>query len=110
MGINSQTCASAPSIAALSQDIRLHELQVVPINSDLSFDNFRAIRKSLLIWRDGDFVGATYESRAFLNLNGRWFLKPEFRTRTRCCVPAWRDHEGLPAFLEEHGSDRTRRL
>ena len=42
--------------------IRLHELQVVPVNFDLSFDNFRTIRKSRLIWRDGDFVGAAFES------------------------------------------------
>jgi hypothetical protein len=42
--------------------IRLHNQQVMPVNFDLSFDNFRTIRKSRLIWRDGDFVGAAFES------------------------------------------------
>jgi hypothetical protein len=42
--------------------IRLHEQQIVPVNFELSFDNFRTIRKSRLIWRDGDFLGAAYES------------------------------------------------
>jgi hypothetical protein len=42
--------------------IRLHEAQLVPINFDLSFDNFRTIRKSRLIWREGDFLGAAFET------------------------------------------------
>ena len=42
--------------------IRLSGVNVMPTAFDLSFDNFRTIRKGHLIWRDGDFVGATLES------------------------------------------------
>ena len=41
--------------------IRLNGLNVLPINFDLSFDNFRTIRKCNLTWRDGDFVGVMFE-------------------------------------------------
>ena len=40
--------------------IRLEGLNVLPVDFDLSFDNFRTIRKSRLIWREGDFVGVEF--------------------------------------------------
>ena len=42
--------------------IRTQDLALLPLNFDLSFDNFRTIRRCRLIWRDGDFVGAAFES------------------------------------------------
>jgi hypothetical protein len=37
--------------------IRLEGLNVLPVDFDLSFDNFRTTRGSRVIWREGDFVG-----------------------------------------------------
>lgn len=42
--------------------IRLERLNVLPVEFDLSFDNFRTIRKCRLIWRDADCVGVTFET------------------------------------------------
>jgi hypothetical protein len=42
--------------------IRLNGLNIVPLTFDLSFDNFRTIRKSRLVWRDGDFAGVAFET------------------------------------------------
>jgi hypothetical protein len=39
--------------------IRLEGLNVLPVDFDLSFDNFRTIRRCRLVWRDGDFVGVS---------------------------------------------------
>ena len=40
--------------------IRLEGLNVLPVEFDLSFDNFRTVRKCRLIWRDADFVGVAF--------------------------------------------------
>jgi hypothetical protein len=40
--------------------IRLEHLNVLPVEFDLSFDNFRTVRKCRLIWRDADFVGVAF--------------------------------------------------
>jgi len=42
--------------------IQLDGLNVMPMDFDLSFDNFRTTRKCQMIWRDGDFVGIAFES------------------------------------------------
>jgi hypothetical protein len=42
--------------------IRLNGLNIVPFEFDVSFDNFRTMRRCRLIWRDGDFIGAKFES------------------------------------------------
>jgi hypothetical protein len=42
--------------------IRLEALDVIPVEFDLSFDNFRTVRQCRLIWRDGDFLGLAFES------------------------------------------------
>ena len=42
--------------------IRLAGLNIVPSEFDISFDNFRTMRRCRLIWRDGDFVGAVFEA------------------------------------------------
>ena len=42
--------------------LRLNGLNIVPSEFGISFDNFRTMRLCRLIWRDGDFVGAAFES------------------------------------------------
>jgi hypothetical protein len=42
--------------------LRLNGLNIVPSEFGISFDNFRTMRRCRLIWRDGDFVGAAFES------------------------------------------------
>ena len=43
--------------------IRLNGLNILPPDFELSFDNFRTIRKCRLIWRRGDVVGIAFEDR-----------------------------------------------
>ena len=42
--------------------LSLNGLNIVPHEFGISFDNFRSMRRCRLIWRDGDFVGAAFES------------------------------------------------
>ena len=42
--------------------VRLQAHHVLPTEFDLSFDNFRTVRKCRLIWRETDFVGAAFET------------------------------------------------
>ena len=40
--------------------VRLEQLKVLPVEFDLSFDNFRTVRECRLVWRDADFVGIAF--------------------------------------------------
>lgn len=42
--------------------IRITGLNVLPFEFEISFDNFRTMRRCRLIWRDGDFIGAAFQS------------------------------------------------
>ena len=42
--------------------IRLNGLNIVPSEFGISFDSFCTMRQCRLVWRDGDFVGAAFES------------------------------------------------
>jgi hypothetical protein len=42
--------------------IRLNGVNIVPPKFGISFDDFRTMRRCRLVWRDGDFVGAIFES------------------------------------------------
>lgn len=42
--------------------IRLQDCNVLPVDFELTFDNFHTARKCRVIWRQGNFVGV-----AFLN-------------------------------------------
>jgi hypothetical protein len=46
----------------LGAGIRLNGLNIVPLNFDLSVDNFRTIRMCRLVWRDNDFIGVAFGS------------------------------------------------
>ena len=49
-------------ITNVGAGIRTQDLPALPLNFELSFDNFRSVRKCRLIWRDGDFVGVAFEN------------------------------------------------
>jgi hypothetical protein len=42
--------------------LKLNGVNIVPPDFGISFDNFRTMRRCRLIWRDGDFVGAAFET------------------------------------------------
>ena len=42
--------------------IRTQDLALLPLNFELSFDNFRTIRRCRLVWRDGDFMGVAFDT------------------------------------------------
>ena len=42
--------------------VRLERLNVLPVEFDLSFDNFRTVRECRLVWRDADFVGVDFRT------------------------------------------------
>ena len=46
------------------QGARLHSstFQIAAFEFDLSFDNFRTIRRSHLIWRNGDFFSVAFST------------------------------------------------
>jgi hypothetical protein len=48
-------------VTNLGAGIRLEGLNILPLEFDLSFDNFRTIRRCHLVWRDGDFAGVKME-------------------------------------------------
>ena len=49
-------------VTNLGARIRLSGLNVLPPNFELSFDNFRTVRKCRLIWRRGDLIGIAFEN------------------------------------------------
>lgn len=42
--------------------LRLNGLNILPSEFGISFDNFRTMRRCRLIWRNGNFVGASFLS------------------------------------------------
>ena len=42
--------------------LRLNGVNIVPSDFGISFDNFRTMRRCRLIWRNGYFVGAAFET------------------------------------------------
>jgi len=49
-------------VTNVGTQIRLNRLSVLPPNFELSFDNFRSVRKCRLIWRRDDFIGIAFEN------------------------------------------------
>ena len=54
--------AEVRDVTNAGAQIRLNGLNVLPPNFELSFDNFRTVRKCRLIWRRGDFIGIAFEN------------------------------------------------
>jgi len=42
--------------------IELHNLNLLPLNFELSFDSFHTVRECRVIWRQGDFVGVAFQN------------------------------------------------
>jgi hypothetical protein len=42
--------------------IRVDRINIIPVNFELSFDNFHTTRPCRLIWREGDFVGVAFRN------------------------------------------------
>jgi hypothetical protein len=49
-------------VTNLGACVRLNGLSILPSEFAISFDNFHTMRRCRLIWRDGDFAGAAFES------------------------------------------------
>ena len=41
--------------------LRIYDLALLPTDFELTFDNFRSIRRCRLIWREGDHLGVMFE-------------------------------------------------
>ena len=37
-------------------------LNMLPLNFELSFDNFHTVRECRVVWRQGDFVGIAFQN------------------------------------------------
>jgi PilZ domain len=42
--------------------IRLQDLNDLPLNFELTFDNFCTNRRCRVVWRQGDFVGVAFQN------------------------------------------------
>jgi hypothetical protein len=60
-GCNGVHACCVRDVTNLGAGVRLNGLNIVPSEFGVSFDNFRTMRRCRLIWRDGDFVGVTFE-------------------------------------------------
>jgi ribosomal protein S1 len=49
-------------VTNVGAQIRLNGLNILPPILELSFDNFRTVRKCRLIWRLGDLIGIAFEN------------------------------------------------
>jgi len=42
--------------------IEIHDINLLPLNFELSFDNFHTARECRLVWRRGDFIGVAFRN------------------------------------------------
>jgi hypothetical protein len=59
--IMAQPCA-VRDLTVKGASIRLNGIALLPVKFEISFDGFRTLQPSRLIWRDGDFVGLMFQS------------------------------------------------
>src|ERR1700737_2465258 len=62
IGQRSVHSCGVTDIPNVGASILTQDLPALPLNFELSFDNFRTVRKCRLIWRDGDFAGVAFEN------------------------------------------------
>jgi hypothetical protein len=53
---------SLRDVTNIGAGIRLDNIDVLPPDFELSFDNFHTIRKCRLVWRQGDFTGVAFQN------------------------------------------------
>ena len=58
--IGVQSCI-VRDITSVGAGLRIQELPAVPLNFELTFDNFHTARKCRLIWRVDEFVGVAFD-------------------------------------------------
>jgi hypothetical protein len=58
-GVRSCTLTDITNMGA---GLRTHDMALIPLTFELTFDNFRTIRECRLTWRDGDFLGVAFQS------------------------------------------------
>jgi hypothetical protein len=46
----------------MGASVRLNGIVLLPVEFEISFDGFRTLQPSRLIWRDGDFAGLLFPS------------------------------------------------
>ena len=56
-----QSC-TVRDVTNLGAGVRGQDLQILPLDFELSFDGFRTSRKCRLIWREDEFFGVAFES------------------------------------------------
>jgi hypothetical protein len=61
-GSSRRSIRTVRDITDVGAGIRIQESPAVPLNFELSFDNFHGIRKCQLIWRDVNFIGVTFDA------------------------------------------------
>jgi hypothetical protein len=49
-------------ITHVGAGLRIQDLPALPLNFELTFDNFRTPRKCRLVWRDADFIGVAFDA------------------------------------------------
>jgi hypothetical protein len=49
-------------LSRVGAGIRLQNVNVLPADFELTFDNFTTVRKCRLVWRQGDFTGVTFRT------------------------------------------------
>jgi hypothetical protein len=59
---SSERTCFVKDVTNVGAGIRAQDLPALPLDFELSFDNFRTSRKCRLIWRDGDFIGLAFEN------------------------------------------------
>lgn len=59
--IIAQPCA-VRDLTVMGASVRLNGIVLLPVEFEISFDGFRTLQPSRLIWRDGDFAGLLFPS------------------------------------------------
>lgn len=54
--------SSVRDMTVMGASIRLNGIALLPVEFQISFDEFRTLRPCRLIWRDGDFAGLLFNS------------------------------------------------
>ena len=58
--ITAQPC-SVRDVAVMGASIRLNGIALLPVEFEISFDEFRTLQSCQLVWRDGDFAGLLFQ-------------------------------------------------
>jgi hypothetical protein len=57
-----RTISTVRDVTNFGAGLRTQDIPILPLTFELSFDNFRTVRRCRLIWRDGDFLGVAFQN------------------------------------------------